>query len=660
MKKSIFNIVTTVITLLTLVSCEKFLETSPIDSITSKNYYETEEQLNKALGGVYQILARIYADGFQGVMGLDADEGFYNRSQQTTGISVNLVTTTDTKISTTWSALYSGIERANLLLENLNKPSMNEKNRNVIRGEALFLRAYYYYLLVTHWGDVPLVLESNKSVSDVHKVRASSVEIYEQIIRDMTVAEELVKPVTEMTNAGKVNKSAVRGILARVCLQMAGEPLKDESKYEQAKYWAEKVVDDGYHALNPDYKQVFVNLIQDKYDLKESIWEVEFYGNTNDSYNASGRVGINNGITYYGSNNEEWGYCYGFVAVNPTLYYSYGKGDLRRDWAIGRYSLSSDYTPVVTYFAALPSKQDASSHTVGKFRREYELSREKTQNGNSTNFPILRFSDVLLMFAEADVQASKSAPSEKAIEALNKVRRRAYGKMLTHKELVDTLILNQAGTGYKRIPDIRIIGGGGSQAKAVFRSMTSAGGLSDFVIVNKGSAYTSVPTVEVGNLWKAQTNYQVGDTVAYLKNLYAVNVAGISTNTPPTHTSGGVTIGARFLRVGDAVNMTATITNLNNVNADATINQVLSYQNFMKLIKAERSRELSFEGCRKRDLVRWGDYLDAMQQSYIDLQGISRSWLGRAGQNTTERDVLWPIPSSETTTNILMTQNKGW
>src|SRR5690606_25644847 len=150
--------------------------------------------------------------------------------------------------------------------------------------------------------------------------------------------------------------------------------------------------------------------------LKESIWEVEFYGNTTDSYNASGRVGINNGISYYGANTA-WGYSYGYVAVNPMLYYSYGKGDLRRDWTIGRYTLSSAMDPVVTYFAALPSKQDASSHTVGKFRREYELSTEKTQNGNSTNFPLLRYSDVLLMFAEAEVQSSKSAPSEEAKDA---------------------------------------------------------------------------------------------------------------------------------------------------------------------------------------------------------------------------------------------------
>jgi hypothetical protein len=62
----------------------------------------------------------------------------------------------------------------------------------------------------------------------------------------------------------------------------------------------------------------------------------------------------------------------------------------------------------------------------------------------------------------------------------------------------------------------------------------------------------------------------------------------------------------------------------------------------------------------KNDLVRWGEYVTAMQYSYVYFQDISRLWLGRAGENTSARDVLWPIPSSEITTNNLMTQNTGW
>src|SRR5690606_26166267 len=116
------------------------------------------------------------------------------------------------------------------------------ESRAVIKGETLFLRAYYYFLLVSYWGDVPLLLEPTSSVAQTDNPRTPSKEVYEQIIQDMTEAEALVKRVQDVSNAGQINKSAVRGILARVCLYMAGAPLKDTSKYELAAYWAKKIM----------------------------------------------------------------------------------------------------------------------------------------------------------------------------------------------------------------------------------------------------------------------------------------------------------------------------------------------------------------------------------------------------------------------------------
>lgn len=90
----------------------------------------------------------------------------------------------------------------------------------------------------------------------------------------------------------------MRGILARVCLYMAGEPVNDITKYKDARYWCKKVMEDTEfkHELNPDYRQVFINLAQDKYDTKESIWEVEFWGNLSDAYGETGVIGGMNGI----------------------------------------------------------------------------------------------------------------------------------------------------------------------------------------------------------------------------------------------------------------------------------------------------------------------------------------------------------------------------
>ena len=157
------------------------------------------------------------------------------------------------------------------------------------------MRAYYYFILVEHWGDVPLILSPTVDLKVLEKSAESLLEkVYEQIIGDMDLAEDLVQSATGAGFGGRVTKSAVRGILARVCLRMAGNPLNDESRYAEARSWAKKVIRDDTesgHRLHPDYSQVFINYAQDKYDIKESIWEVEFWGNAQNSYRETGRVG---------------------------------------------------------------------------------------------------------------------------------------------------------------------------------------------------------------------------------------------------------------------------------------------------------------------------------------------------------------------------------
>src|SRR5690606_34156963 len=87
-------------------------------------------------------------------------------------------------------------------------------------------------------------------------------------------------PISAYTFSGRITKTAVQGILARVCLKMAGYPLNDVAKWQEARYWSSKVIESGEHRLNPNYAQIFKNHTQDIYDTGENIWEVEFAGNT--------------------------------------------------------------------------------------------------------------------------------------------------------------------------------------------------------------------------------------------------------------------------------------------------------------------------------------------------------------------------------------------
>lgn len=416
---------------LLLADACSLLDTESQDFIDPKKYYKTEEQLQSALNGVYATLAQtsLYGAMMLGRMGLSADIGYEAYTVDEGTVGYYDVNPADSKIRNYWRDLYDGIGRANLLLENIEKPEMDEAERDNIRGQALFLRAYYHFLLTIRFGNVPLVLHTPASgkLSDVRIPQTSQREVYLKIVQDMETAASLVKPIGEVECGGRISQSAVYGILARVCLYMAGDPVKEPGMYGKAKEFAAKVIDMGYHALNPSYQQIFINYIQDKYDTRESIFEVEFYGNNVGTYGTTaGQVGRNNGIKFTNTDLPEVGYSIGSIRATPYFFQLFEDDDERRDWSIANYTLADN-----------GEKEAVSANNMwirfcGKFRREYELITPKSTTHTSTNFPILRYSDVLLMYAEAVAADTESDAAELALayECVNKVRRRGYGRDL--------------------------------------------------------------------------------------------------------------------------------------------------------------------------------------------------------------------------------------
>lgn len=432
--------------LLFLGSCKDFLDTKPVDFLSPENYYTTEEHLNRALVSVYDVLGSnlTYGSNMLGQMGLDADQMFFSRNVQT-GVSVYDVAATDQLVSGVWQTFYDGINRANVLLQNIDKPDMDEAKRDVIEGEARFLRAYFYFILVSNFGDVPLKTQTNTSPDETFFPRTPKLEVYEFIVNEMKEAEKMVTTAGKIGFGGRVSKSAVRGILARVYLYMAGYPLNlGRPMYEEAKTWALKVMDpdeDGFqHALNPDFKQVFINYAQNIYDVKESIWEVEFWGYADGTYTESKRVGSNNGIRAHHADvesNNEIGYAYGHILATANqfrLYKSYTRTvgslveeyspDTRRDWTIAPFWYGSSHTSLTKVYWPNTNTSELYRRYSGKWRREYELITPRSKNDTPQNYPLLRFSDVLLMFAEAENELN--GPDD-AYEAINMVKRRAYG-----------------------------------------------------------------------------------------------------------------------------------------------------------------------------------------------------------------------------------------
>ena len=649
MKKKLYISIT--LLCLSMVSCTEFLDTKPEDFSKQEDYYNSQSKLISAIGSVYFPLASQYANALIIHLAPADDEYFGNLADP---ISIFTYDNTEANIGGLWRACYQGIERANVLIANINVATdISAADRQAILGEALFLRGYYYFMLVSGFGDVPLKLTPTES-AEVQIARTPAVQVYAQILADMQAAETKVKSIDQLGYGGRVSKTVVQGILARVNLQMAGYPLYIESGYTDALKWATKVKNSGIHSLNPSYQQVFINLIQDKYDIKESMWEMEFMGNGLDGTGNTNRQGSTSGIA---TPSVAFGYSLGNIKASPILFNLFQGGDKRRDWAIAPFSyITSGNTVTKSYY---PSTE-LYIREQGKYRREYELTPVKGQNNTPINFPVLRYADVLLMLAEAENHVN--GPTALAYDCINQVRRRGFGfaanTPTTSTTAISGLTLaTTAGTntGYtasvNTIP-LYVTGGGGTGA--IMEATVVANKIATVGIVNPGTGYTSAPVVEASLAWAPLTNYVAGTQVHNGANLYTVATSGISSATPPIHTAGTV---LGFTYAGKKAIITAS------VSTTAVDLTGLTQATFFKAIQDERSRELCFECLRKFDLIRWGIWVEAMNGlgNYITNNApANRQTYGTAGRNVTTRHLLYPIPSVETTVNKLATQNPGW
>jgi len=476
--KSIKYISVLLILLFTGVSCSDFLDKQPT-SLTPETYFNTENELQLFLTGVYSPIMQ--GDFYGGNYALNNAGGddltFYQRSSAPLIMMCANANSGNPSILTFWRLLYDGANRANMLLENVDKnPSIAQTTRDRIRAEALFLRSFYYFNLVQGWGDVPMHLASTQTVTGLDAARVSKQVIYDQIIRDIIKAIPYLHASNELSYTGAVTQSAAKGILARIYLFRAGENNRDatvgnpltnsadsiRNYYQHAKDWALEVKQSGLHGLVSTYSTVFIDLCQNKYNstgVGESIWEAEEAGNRSTPEWAAGRLGNTLGFgagTDYSTNatymnqlgmaNPGYSYRFAYCTNKLTEMYELDGDTARGNWNIANYEYTyaatgdkqvigrqyfkgkkpgGSATQVVNGFTYTESTSTPSSlRCAAKYRREYEVIAPKNKNYTSINFPILRYSDILLMIAEADNELT-STPSDLAYECIDAVRTRA-------------------------------------------------------------------------------------------------------------------------------------------------------------------------------------------------------------------------------------------
>lgn len=593
-------------------ACDDILETEPTDFLSPSNYYETEDQLNFARASIYDILGQsaLFGSWANYLLAWEGDIGYMNRSTLTTGPWNYNFSSADPYNSGYWSNLYNGINRASVVLANVDKnPEIDQTFRDQVRGEALFLRAYFYFQLVQYYGDVPVFDGPTTSVVDVDVPRASIREVYDRIIADMTAAEPLVPEITTIGFGGQISKSAVRGMLARVNLHMAGEPLKDPNGYAEASKWSKMLIDASVHQLNPSYPQIFKNLAGDRYDIKESIWEAEFSGNRTDQYIETTNQGWINGPPSLVT--SATGRADSYMSITAKFYNSFEPGDLRKWFSIAHFGYTVSTVNGSKTLIPPPTTELAKyGMRPAKWRREYETLLPKAPTTTPQNVPILRYTDVVLMYAEAENEL-KNGPTTEVIDLVNQVRERAWSRG------IKTITVTNGGSGYTTPPVITFSTGSGSGATAT--AAISGGAVTaitldrdpDGVKFYQEGSYTSAPTITI---------------------------------------SGGG---------GSGATATAEIF----VPADAHLKpeHTASKESFLAFLQEERMREFNFEGLRKADLLRWGIFLDVMtDMGNTTQQDAPGAFYVRYYSNVEPKHLLLPIPTSETTVNEEMVQNPGW
>jgi tetratricopeptide (TPR) repeat protein len=409
------------LTLLILTSCsEDFLERVPESSVTSGNFYKTEMQFDQALIGAYAAVRNAkgsIASWTMGEMRSDNTHLEFNNTnrggqyieRENTDFFTDL--STSATIADKYNTAYTGIARANNILDYIKSAGFDQSVNDRFVGQAKFLRALFYFDLVRYFGGVPLYLNAVQGASDAYVKRSSAEEVYKAILDDLEDAITKL-PLVSFPQSGRATQGAAKMLLADVYLT--------QKNFAAAESQLKSVIQMGYSLL-PHYADVFT--LGNK-NSKESIFEIQ-YQQGNQGQNSdflypflplSSDVKIITGIA---SKNQQGG---GWNVPTFEMIGSYEQGDLRLEASI---AIAEGTGVVGDMFIEAVKSPVGYKVPAGKraypFIKKY-LHPHSLEQNTDNNFPIYRYSDVLLSLAEALNEQNKS---EEALIYLNPVRLRA-------------------------------------------------------------------------------------------------------------------------------------------------------------------------------------------------------------------------------------------
>lgn len=390
-----------IITILFVSACD-VLDQEPVSVIAESNFYQNAEQVEAALSAIYDIYqtGTIGRDFFaSATAGSDQSETDPTTGGNNNRMNGHAVNADHGPARDLWRESYRAIHRANDVLENLpgiEHPTLEVGNkRDELRGEALFLRGFFYFTLAKWYGPVPLILSTTTS-SDPAVLNVPRDElplIYDQIISDLTEAADILPESynIDIFTRGRATQGAANGILAKVYLRRAYTDFAGPNDFQNAADRAQQVINNSLYELVPaeDYASMFA---ADGGNSVESIFEIQ-----------TEEVGLNEGDNLHREfeRRENGGRARARILPSPKLINAYLEhpGDIR-------------------YLTTIDSMDAELNNGFAQYSNKYDRN-----NGTLIpNMIVLRLADVILVRAEALNQMGMTA---EAIQLLNQIRERA-------------------------------------------------------------------------------------------------------------------------------------------------------------------------------------------------------------------------------------------
>jgi len=389
----------------TTFSCDDFLQEVPQSSLTKEQFFQSEADFRSALTATYGELQGLDSDmvRFTSLNSDEATPGIFGRNSGDNFLfDENDYTSSNPAFQSWWATLYDGINQANGIIaagRDVSLPSADKALVNRYVAEAKFLRALYYFYLVIAYGDVPLITEPTTNLENLEVSRNNASEVYDLIIQDLTDAEPLLEAEYNGDDVGRATSGAAAALLAKVYLF--------REDFTNARDKALQVINSGEYELFEDYLSVTRNT--DKNGI-EHIFSIQYArgfteNDANRLFGAASDAAVNSDIPMEFTGQSQYAVEEQFVLDFPEGY--------RKD---------------VSIFDRIAPDGNGGTTDLGFYHTSKYFDNTGSQGSRGdNNFNVLRYADVMLMFAEADNEVN-NGPSTEAYEAVNKIRRRAMNQ----------------------------------------------------------------------------------------------------------------------------------------------------------------------------------------------------------------------------------------